>query len=120
MAEALPEPAERGKLTISPRVVERVATMAAREVDGVVPVTSTLDRLASRSLPKADAHLAGQRTRIQMSIAAAWPKPLPEVAAAVRDRVSERVASLVSLTVDGVSVEVSSVVHAESDERRVQ
>jgi len=55
-----------------------------------------------------------------MSIAAAWPKPLPEVAAAVRDRVTERVASLVSLTVDGVSVEVSSVVHAESDERRVQ
>lgn len=105
-----PAPEERGSLIVAPRVVERIAAIAASEVPGVVPSESVIAQLTSRSLPRADVRLAGRRARIEVSVAAAWPVPLGAVAAAVRDRVTEQVSGLASLTVDGVSVEVCDVV----------
>jgi uncharacterized alkaline shock family protein YloU len=101
-------------------VVERIATIAASEVPGVVPNGSVLTQLTSRSLPRADVRLAGRRARIEVSVAAAWPVPLGAVAADVRDRVAEQLSELASLTVDGVSVTVTSVVHVPEQPRRAQ
>lgn len=105
--------ADRGALTISPRVVEKIASEAALGVDGVVPSSSFLGRVTSRDLPRVDADLAGSRTRIEVEVAAVWPTPLPALAALVRDEVKTQVQRLVPLTVDGVSVAVAEVVHRD-------
>lgn len=117
----LKEPSERGHLTIADRVVERVAVMAARQVDGVAVTGSGLERAVGRSLPRAEAHVAGKRVRVEMQIAVTWPAALPQVSAAVRETVRERVSTLVGMHVDAVDVTTAKVVQARPREaRRVQ
>lgn len=116
-----PEPAGRGDLEIAGRVVQKVATIAAGEVRGVVSTGSGFDQLLGHRYPNADATVAGARARIRVDIAVAWPYPLAPVCTQVRDHVSARVSELVGLTVDAVDVTVSTVVHAPQPEpRRVQ
>jgi uncharacterized alkaline shock family protein YloU len=116
VAETLPptatpvaEPGERGTLVIRERVVERIAERAALGVDGVVRRPSTLGRVTGRDLPRAEATVAGDRTRVRVEIAVAWPAPLAATAATVRDRVHDLVASCTGCTVDAVDVRASSL-----------
>lgn len=111
---------DRGRLDIADRVVEKVATIAATEVDGITKVGQGWERILGRRLPKTDATIAGGRVRINVEIAAVWPTPLADLTARVRDNVSARVSELVGLTVDAVDVTASDVVHRNSQERRVQ
>jgi uncharacterized alkaline shock family protein YloU len=118
---ALREPSERGHLTIADRVVEQVAVMAARQIDGVAVTGSGLERAVGRNFPRAEAHVAGRRVRVVMQIAVTWPAALPQVSAAVRDSVQERVTTLVGLDVDAVDVSAAKVVQAQPRQtRRVQ
>lgn len=115
------EPGQRGQLRIADRVVQRVATIAAGEVDGVVSIGSGLDQVLGHRYPKADATVAGSRTRIEVDVAVAWPHPLARVSADVRQNVRQRVSDLVGLQVDAVDVTASKIVHqAPEDNRRVQ
>lgn len=117
----LPEPGERGRLSIADRVVEHIAELAARQVDGVATTGSSLERAVGRQYPRAEAHVAGHRVRVVLQIAVTWPAALPQVAAAVRDSVAERVATLVGMHVDAVDVSAAKVVHAQPRQtRRVQ
>ncbi|NUO91780.1 MAG: Asp23/Gls24 family envelope stress response protein [Dermatophilaceae bacterium] len=117
----LPEPGRRGRLDIAERVVERVAVIAAAEVEGVRRVGSGLEGIVGRQYPKATAQVAGGRARVRLDIAVAWPVPLGRTAGAVRDHVGARLESLVGLTVDAVDVTVASVVpDAPREQRRVQ
>lgn len=120
-AAGLPDPAERGRLDIAERVVERVATIAAVEVPGVNSVGSTLEGMLGRQYPKAKAQVAGSQARVSLDIAVAWPSPLGRTAAAVRERVRTQLQSLLGLTVDIVDVTVASVTQAAPpSDRRVQ
>ena len=115
------DPAQRGGLVITNRAVERVATVAAGEVEGVAKAGSGLDRVLGHRYPRANATLAGDRARIQVEIAIAWPHPLGQVCGQVRDEVRDRLTELTGLRVDAVDVTAAKVVHApQTEQRRVQ
>ena len=120
MAEPLAPPEDRGTTTIADRVVERIASMAAGEVEKVADTRQGLTRLLRGKLPSASAVVAGDTSRITVEVAAAWPTPLPTLAAHVRERVAEQVVDLTGITVVAVDVTVADVVHVETARRRVQ
>ena len=113
--------AERGALVVSERAVEKIATLAAGEVTGVVSSGSGLDHLLGQRLPKVDATVAGGRARVQVKIAVTWPQPLARVCGQVRDTVTERLQALAGLEVDAVDVLAAKVVaDVPTPRRRVQ
>ncbi len=112
------EPGGRGRLVVADRVVERIATIAAREVPGVTPAGSALGRAVGRRYPKADAQVAGDRVRITVEVAVAWPASLVDVTAGVRDIVRSRLGELAGLQVDTVDVIAAKVVHEDAPTRR--
>ena len=115
----LPPPEDRGSLIIADKVVERIASIAARDVEHVTDTRAGWTRMY-RDLPLATAKVAGGRARIGVEVAASWPSALPDVTARVRDRVSEEITSLTGLTVVAVDVTVVEVVHDDNKSRRVR
>ena len=114
-------PHERGRTIIADSVLERLAARVALDVDGVVADGSDLEGLIGRRFPKAQATVAGQRARVSVDIAVAWPTPLTTVSRAVRDAVSGRVGELTGLSIDAVDVHVARVTTSSgSTGRRVQ
>lgn len=111
MADLAPA-AERGATTIADQVVVKIATVAARECTESTSAPSAMGKLTGRSLPSADAVVAGGRARLRMRVAVQWPTPLGEAAARVRDRVRDRVSELTGLQVDAVDVDVDHMVLA--------
>lgn len=107
---------------IAERAVEHIATHVACGVDGVAPDEgSGLTGALTRSYPRAAAHVAGNRTSVQLEIAVAWPSSLAATTAAVRDTVRARISELAGLEVDAVDVTAARVVHVHQVEpRRVQ
>ncbi|WP_350276334.1 DUF6286 domain-containing Asp23/Gls24 family envelope stress response protein [Kribbella sp. HUAS MG21] len=110
-AAAVPEPAsvanggDRGRLEIAERAVERIAEITARNHGAVL----RRDAVLGRGLPKARAVIAGRRTRIEVQVAAAWGRPLAEVAAEVRRSVAADIARYTGLGVDRVDVDITTV-----------
>lgn len=80
-----------GQATISPDILARYAADAAREVPGVAG-------LAGRRAVKVDG------TNVEVHLVVAWRASIPEVGAAVRDRVREYLLRMAK--VDTVSVDV--------------
>ncbi len=115
------EPAERGSLTIKDKVVERLATKAALDTDGVLPRSAGLDKLTGRDLPRVRVQISGDRVRAGVDIAARWPMPLPALTASVRRNVAHALSALGGLHVDGVDVSVPAVLvdTARNDSARV-
>ncbi len=112
----LPAVDSRGWLEISPRVVERIAQVAALEVQGVIRQEATF----GRGLPKAQAQYVEQRVVLQVEVAVEWGYPLADLAAEIRDRVGHTVVNLTGLQVDTVSVDISAVeLPLEKTSRRV-
>lgn len=116
-----PDPGQRGTLIIADSVVERIAAIAAGQVEGVVKAGSGLDHVLGHRYPKVSATIAGHRARIHVEIAVAWPHPLGQVCEQVRDQVHDHVTELAGVQVDAVDVFAAKVVHEpESEQRRVQ
>ncbi len=116
-----PVPAEeRGRTTIADKVVERIASIAANEVEAVIDTRTGWTRLVRGRLPRAEAVVAGGTSRITVEVAATWPTPLNSVAGRVRDHVSERVTTLTGVDVTAVDVSIADVVHLETADRRVK
>jgi len=114
------DPGQRGGLEITERVVERIATIAAAEVPGVVSTGSTLAGVLGRRYPKAAAEVAGLHATVTVDLAVAWAVPLALTAASVRDRVRTRVQDLLGVTVDAVHVTVATLtLQAPDTQRRV-
>lgn len=109
---AVDEPGDRGHLQVADRVLQRIATAAAREVDGVALDTASgaLGRLVSSGYPSVEVDSAGTRVRAQVDIAVLWPRPAATVAAGVRDAVARRLEELAAVRVDAVTVTVRSLV----------
>ena len=112
---------DRGSLTVADRVIERLATIAALEVDGVVRTGSAVDRALGRQYPKAEAHVAGGHARVTVEVAVRWPAPLADLAGHVRDQVRDSLTTLANVQVDAVDVVAAKmVIAATTPRRRVQ
>lgn len=117
------DPAQRGRTVIADRVVEKIADTAVREVGPVARWEggSGVSRYVTRSLPRVQATVAGQRARVSAQVAIVWPTPLEHAAAQIRDHVRARVHALTGLTVDAVDVRIMHiVVEDDSDLRNVR
>ncbi|MBP2353123.1 putative alkaline shock family protein YloU [Kribbella aluminosa] len=120
MADTVAEPSsvhhggDRGRLAISQRAVERIAEITARKHGAV-----RRDSVLGRGLPKARAVVAGRRTRIEVQVAAAWGRPLEDVAAEVRQAVADDVERFTGLGVDRVDVDITAVEPRTSAEAEV-
>lgn len=112
------DPAHRGHLVVANTVVERIATLVASQVVGVVSAGSGFDQVLGHRYPKATATVAGDRARIHVEIAVAWPHPLGQVAERVRNEVRHRVTTLADLRVDAVDVTAAKVLHVPEPARR--
>ena len=118
-----------GQIVLKDRVVSRIASRAAGEVDGVgsaaprllgVALTAPgMDRLGRRgdnlqALPAVTAQVDGTRVFLTVTASVAYPRPLQDTAQQIRDRVTERLSELTGLDVAEVDVHVTAlVVHSE-------
>ncbi|WP_067859891.1 Asp23/Gls24 family envelope stress response protein [Aeromicrobium erythreum] len=115
----LPAPEDRGRTTIADGVVSRVASIAASEIEAVVDTRKGWTKLVRKGLPHAEATVAGETSSITVEVAATWPTPLAPLVERVRAHVTERVDTLVGVTVSRVDVTVADVVHLDAPARRV-
>lgn len=107
---ALPEPAERGALSIAHTVVRKVAQHAADLVPGTVPNER---RIAGVSTGKAgaSAKVAGSDNDVDLALELAlrYPAPVQAVTGDVRAKVVEEVERLTSYHVRSLAVTVSAL-----------
>lgn len=100
------DPGSRGSLTVSDRVVQKVARAAAARVPGVV---STSSGMLGRDLPAASARTRGTRAQVEVDVAFAWPALASPTAQLVRDEVASAVARYAGVRTDRVDVRVVAV-----------
>lgn len=113
---------ELGTVRIDDRVVAKLAAHAAAEVpDAGAAAPRLLGRpfgpavpgvSPSRlgGLPKVTVDVDLSVVTIALTISVRWPAAVPDVVAAVRERVSARIAELTGLTVTEVDIEVTDLV----------
>ncbi|MCV7422745.1 Asp23/Gls24 family envelope stress response protein [Mycobacterium yunnanensis] len=114
------DPGGRGRLVVRDKVAQRLAVHAARLTEGVHPHAAGLDKITGRELPRATVAVAGDRARVQVNIAVAWPQPVVDVGAAVQRNVVAALKDYAALTVDGVDVAVDAVLPLTEPSRTVQ
>ncbi len=116
----LGDPAYRGKTVVANKVVARIAEAAVREVGPVATWEGGdgVARYVSRSLPRVEATVAGQRARVLAHVAVVWPTPLEHAAAQVRDHIRVRVQALAGVHVDAVDVRVEHIVVPDDEDVR--
>ena len=116
----------RGETTIAPVVVEKIASKAAREVDGVGGVVRTgLGRLlpwvAQDAPAQVDADVERQTVSVDLTVNVRYPQPVGKVAGQVREHVVHRLTTLTGLAVTDVNITVDELVlERPSDRRRVE
>ncbi|MFC4071788.1 Asp23/Gls24 family envelope stress response protein [Actinoplanes subglobosus] len=109
-----PDPGERGGLHIADRAVERIVVAAAGEVDGAARLSGGL----TRSYPRAEVVVAGDRVRAAVTVAGRWPTSAALLAADVRSTVTDQLRRLAGLRVDAVDVTVAAMVRADATHHR--
>lgn len=116
------DPADRGRLTIRHRAVERITEAAALNTPGVHRHGSGLGRLAGRDLPRVDVDVAGDHVRADVEVAVEWGRPLAATAIAVRRDVTRALSDHSGLTVDHVTVHIATVISPNeiAAQRRVE
>lgn len=123
--EAQPAAAERGRLSVADRVVEKIAGYAVtlvpdaagapRRVLGVNVGESSEEDAAS-----VEARVYGDIATVRARIAVRWPRSVPEVADAVRQRIARELTEITGVQVDHIDVEVTSLSVASRQGRRVE
>ena len=114
-----------GQIVLADRVVSRIASRAANEVDGVGSAAPRLlgvalkapglDRLGQRTddlqaLPTVVAHVDGRRVFVTVTVSVAYPRPLQDTAQQIRQRIHDRLTELTGLEVAQVDVHISALV----------
>ena len=117
----------RGETIIAPTVVEKIATRAASEVDGVGGVVQTgLSRLLPWSIgdagpAKASAEVGVDTVSVDLTVNVLYPQPVAAVTNQVRTRVTQRLAELCGLRATEVNIAVPAlVVPPRAARRRVE
>lgn len=104
---------ERGTLTLSKRVVEKIASQAAREISAIGGTTGGFLGIGSHASlsnrPSVDVDLSGRTATIQVDVAIAYPSPIAEGAEQVRTHMMSRVKELAGVTVSRVDVRIIAV-----------
>lgn len=110
MADSMPA-AQRGRLIMSARVVEKIAGQAASEVSvaggrsgGLLGIGARTD-LAAR--PPVDVHLSGGIAAISVRVGISYPMSLRQATSDVRRHVVQRVQELTGIEVRRVDVDVA-------------
>ncbi len=119
------DPGTRGGLELRDRAVAKLVVAAAGEVQDVAsPVPRVLRQaLGSPDLDgqvKADVSVAGDLVTVRVSLSVRWPAPILEVAEAVRQSVTQRLAELAGLRVSHVDIRVTALPADRRTRRRVQ
>ena len=124
----LPEPADgllttRGETTIGPMVVEKIASRAATEVDGVGGVVRTglgrfLPWVSDESPAQAAADVHQDTVAVDLTVNVRYPEPVGKVASNVRDHVVQRLAVLTGLEATEVNIVVDDLVVEHGQGRR--
>jgi uncharacterized alkaline shock family protein YloU len=120
--DARPGRTELGMISISDRVVEKMAARAAIEIadaGGAAPrvlghavggaAAFGARRTSLTSLPSVSADVDGSLTVLDLSISVRWPASVPEVSSAVREHIRSRINELTGLTVTEVAISVTDL-----------
>lgn len=114
----------RGETIIGPTVVEKIATRAASEVDGVGGVLETgLSRLLPWSVgdgtpARASAEVGAETVTVDLTVNVLYPQPVATVTNGVRDHVTRRLAELCGLRATEVNIAVPALVAPPRGARR--
>jgi uncharacterized alkaline shock family protein YloU len=106
----------RGETIIAPTVVEKIATRAASEVDGVGGVGETgLSRLlpwtvGDGSGARATAEVGTETVTVDLTVNVVYPEPVAAVTNKVRAQVTRRLAELCGLRATEVNIAVPALV----------
>lgn len=101
----------RGSMTIADRVVEKIAQVAAGEVERASGIPrgllgTTFGRPTATTRPRASAKVDVSTVSLKLSVSVEYPAPVRDVAAEVRERVARRVYELTGLKVTEIDVTV--------------
>ncbi|MGW4057606.1 Asp23/Gls24 family envelope stress response protein [Amycolatopsis sp. NPDC004747] len=124
-APAHSDAGDRGALTIGDTAVERIATTAVTEVDGVGgSATRVLGVAVGSEDPdrsaKVTATVAGDTAALTVRLSISYPRSVLRTTDAVREHLIRRVHELTGLAVERVDITVTALHTAHADTRRVQ
>jgi uncharacterized alkaline shock family protein YloU len=114
----------RGETIITPAVVEKIATRAASEVDGVGGVVQTgLSRLlpwtvGDASPARASAEVEADSVTVDLTVNVVYPEPVARVTNGVRDHVTRRLAELCGLRATEINIVVPALIVPPRGARR--
>lgn len=114
----------RGETIIAPLVVEKIATRAASEVQGVGGVIQTgLARLLPWSVgtdapARAHAAVGDGTVQLDLTVSVLYPQPVATVTNQVRAQVSRRLTELCGLQATRVDISVPALLLPARDARR--
>ncbi|WP_051442275.1 Asp23/Gls24 family envelope stress response protein [Arthrobacter sp. H14] len=101
----------RGRLEIAEKVVEKIASRAAGELDAVGGSTGGFLGIGNHpelsARPKVNVKLSGQVATIEVTVGVRYPVPLRRTGEELRQRVRSRVTNLTGIDVRQVDVEIS-------------
>jgi uncharacterized alkaline shock family protein YloU len=110
---------DRGTTTIADSVVAKIASLAAKEVDGVDSLGGAISGALAGVVGRirGDEHktagvgveVGSKQAAVDMSITVRYPAPIPQVAEGVRQNVIDRIESMTGLEVVEVNVAVSDL-----------
>lgn len=102
---------ERGTLDVRSKALEQIICGASLTVAGTVAVhpAGGLQQLTGSTYPSASVSFAGTAARAELSVAAAWPCTVQELAANVRDRVRAEATRLSGTDISRLDVTVHLV-----------
>ena len=103
--------AERGATVILPRVVERVATQAVREVDrtagtGRRVLGYTFGTPGTQTGATVQAYVDGQVATVEVAMTVIYPAPVLAVTRRTRHHITDRIVELTGLSVRRVDITV--------------
>ncbi len=122
---ALPEPAERGDLRITDKVVERVAGYAVTRVEGAGAAPRRLlginvGEVRPDTEASVSAQVDGHTATVRATVAIAWPNPVRVIADRLRAAIREDVDRMAGVHVAQVDLEIVSFASPPTPSRRVQ
>lgn len=116
------DPGQRGRLTIAPRVIERVAQRAVAEVDSATGSPARVLGIAMSTTgerARVSATVQGDAADVKVDMSVTWPAPVRDVTAQVRSRVATQLRDLAGIQHAHVAIRVSALHSEAQDQRRV-
>ncbi|WP_051441721.1 Asp23/Gls24 family envelope stress response protein [Arthrobacter sp. H14] len=111
----------RGRLEIAGKVVEKIASRAAAELEAVGGPSGGFlgvgDHAELSARPKARAQLSGQVATIELTVGVRYPVPLRRTGEELRRRIQSRVSELTGIDVRQVDVDISWLLAGEAGQR---